>query len=109
MLIVALQKDVIKVEVKRSRYRPGVARRLGRGIALFFHDRSTRKEVSGQQHGPAALTPGKEPVPTLKETGWAPGAVWMGGKSPPHRDSIPDRPASSQSLYRLSYRAHRRV
>ena len=23
-----------------------------------------------------------------------------------HRDSIPDRPALSQSLYRLSYRAH---
>ena len=28
------------------------------------------------------------------------------GKSRPHRDSIPDRPARSQSLYRLSYRAH---
>ena len=24
----------------------------------------------------------------------------------PHRDSIPDRPARSQSLYRLSYPAH---
>ena len=29
----------------------------------------------------------------------------MGGKSRPHRDSNPDRPARSQSLYRLSYRA----
>ena len=28
------------------------------------------------------------------------------GKSHPHRDSIPDLPACSQSLYRLSYRAH---
>ena len=28
------------------------------------------------------------------------------GKSRPHRDSIPDRPARSQSLYRLSYTAH---
>ena len=27
------------------------------------------------------------------------------GKSRPHRDSIPDRPARSQSLYRLSYPA----
>ena len=35
-----------------------------------------------------------------------PGPVWMGGKSRPHRDSIPDRPARSQSLYRLSYPAH---
>ena len=29
----------------------------------------------------------------------------MGGKSRPHRDSIPDRPARGQSLYRLSYPA----
>ena len=28
---------------------------------------------------------------------------WVGGKSRPHRDSIPDRPARSPSLYRLSY------
>jgi hypothetical protein len=27
-------------------------------------------------------------------------------KSQPHRDSVPDRPARSQSLYRLSYSAH---
>ena len=31
-----------------------------------------------------------------------PGPVWTGRKSRPHRDSIPDRPARSQSLYRLS-------
>jgi len=30
----------------------------------------------------------------------------MGGKSRPHRNSISDRPARSQSLYQLSYRAH---
>ena len=34
------------------------------------------------------------------------GPVWAGGKSHPHWDSIPDRPARSQSLYRLSYTAH---
>jgi len=28
----------------------------------------------------------------------------MGGKSRPHQNSIPDRPARRQSLYRLSYR-----
>ena len=49
---------------------------------------------------------GKKPVPILQEAGWAPGPVWTGEKSRPHRDSIPDRPARSQSLYRLSYRAH---
>ena len=52
------------------------------------------------------LTPGKDPVPILQQTGWASGPVWTGGKSRPHRDSIPDRPASSQSIYRLSYLAH---
>ena len=52
------------------------------------------------------FTPGKDTVPILQETGWAPGPVWTGGKSRPHRDSISDRPACSQSLYRLSYSAH---
>jgi hypothetical protein len=51
------------------------------------------------------FTPGKDPVPILQEAGWAPGPVWTGGKSRPHRDSILDRPARNQSLYRLSYPA----
>jgi len=49
---------------------------------------------------------GKDPVPILQEAGWAPGSVWTGGKSGPRRDSILDRPARSQSLYRLSYPVH---
>jgi len=44
------------------------------------------------------FTPGKDPVPILQEAEWAPGPVWTGGKSRPHRDSIPDGPARSQSL-----------
>ena len=52
------------------------------------------------------FTPGKDPVPILQEARWAPGPVWTGEKSRPHRDSIPDRPAPSQSLYWLSYPAH---
>ena len=52
------------------------------------------------------FTPGKEPVPILQEAGWVPGPFWTGGKSLPHLDSIPDRPARSQSLYRLSNPAH---
>ena len=62
--------------------------------------------VSGQQHASAALYPRKDPVPILQEAGWPPGPVWKGGKSRPQRDSILDRPARSQSLYRLSYPAH---
>ena len=59
--------------------------------------------LGGQPHAPAASTPGKDPVPIVQEAGWAPGPVWTGGKSRPPRDSILDRPARSQSLYRLSY------
>ena len=51
------------------------------------------------------FTPGKDPVPIVQEAGWTPGSVWTGGKSGLHRDSIPDRPARSQSLYGLSYPA----
>ena len=52
------------------------------------------------------FTPRKDPVPILQEAGWASGPVWTGGKSRPHWDSIPHRPARSQSLYRLIYPAH---
>jgi len=31
------------IKVKFSRYRFGVAQRLGKGIALLFHDRGSRK------------------------------------------------------------------
>jgi len=51
------------------------------------------------------LPPGEDPVPILQEAGWAPGPVWTGGESLPHRDSIPDRPAPNQSVYQLSYPA----
>jgi len=41
------------------------------------------------------FTLGKDPVLILQEAGLAPGPVWTGGKSRPHRDSIPDRPSHS--------------
>ena len=40
-------------------------------------------EWSAARHG-RTLTP----VPILQEAGWAPGPVWRGGASRPHRDSI---------------------
>ena len=52
------------------------------------------------------FTPGKDPVAIVQEAGWAPGPVWTGGKSRPIGIRSPDRPARSQSLYRLSYPAH---
>ena len=89
--------------LKWSRYRPGVVQRVGRGIALPFHDRGTRRGWVVSSTPRSYFTPGKDPVPILQEAGWAPGPVWTDGKSRHHRDSIPNRPARSQSLYRLSY------
>ena len=43
------------------------------------------------------FTPGKDLVPIVQEAGWAPGPVWMGRKARPHRDSILEFPARSQS------------
>jgi hypothetical protein len=97
---------VSKGKVKWSRYRPGMAQRVGRGIALLFHDRGTRRGWVVSSMAQPHFTPGKDPVPILQGTGWAPGPVWTGGKSRPHPDSVPDRPACSQSLYQLSYPAH---
>jgi hypothetical protein len=93
-------------KVKRSRYRPGVTQSVGRGIALLFHDRGTRRGWVVSSTPRPHFIAGKDPVPIVQEAGWALGPVWTDGKSRPLRDSIPDRPARSQSLYRLSYRAH---
>ena len=35
--------NIIINKGKESRYRPGVAQRVGTGIALLFHDRGTRR------------------------------------------------------------------
>jgi hypothetical protein len=63
--------------------------------------------VSGQQHAPASLYPGKDLVPIVQEAGWSPGPVWTGAENlAPTGIRIPDFPARSQSLCRLSYPAH---
>jgi len=83
-------------KAKFSRYRPAVAPRVGRGIALLVHDdRGTRRGWVVSSTPRPHVTPGKDPVPILQEAGWVPGPVWTGGKFRPHRDSIPDRPARS--------------
>ena len=54
--------------------------------------------------------PGTDPVPIVQEAGWAPGPVWTGAEHlVPTGIGSPDRPACSQSLYRLRYPAHRRT
>ena len=46
-----------------------MAQRMGRVIALLFHDRSTRRRVSGQQDAQAALYPRERPSTNCKG-GW---------------------------------------
>ena len=83
------------------------AQRVSRGIALPFHDHGTRRGWGVSVTPWPLFTPGKDPVPILQEAGWASGPVWTGVENLAlHRDSIPDRPARSQSLYRLRYPAH---
>ena len=77
------------------RYRPDVAQRVGRGIALVFHDRGTRRGWVISSTPRPHFTPGKDSVPILQNVVWASGLVWTGRKSRPHRDSIPDHPAHS--------------
>ena len=67
--------------VKWSRYRHGVAQRVGRGIALLFHDRGTRRVWVVSSTPRPHFTPGKDPVPILQEAGWAPGPVWRGAEN----------------------------
>jgi len=80
-----------KVQVKCSRYRPGVAQMVGRGVALLFHDRGTRRWWVVSSTPRPNFTPGKDSIPILQEAGWAPGPFWTGVISRPHRVSIPDR------------------
>jgi len=90
-----LRKPSLVLMVKWSRYRPGVAQRVGRAIALLFHDCGTTRGWVVSSTPRPHFTPGKDPVPILQEAGWVPGPVWTDGKSRPHRDSIPDRPFRS--------------
>ena len=50
------------------------------------------------------FTPGKDPVAIVQETGWVRGPVWTGaGNLAPTGIRSSNRPARSESLYRLSY------
>ena len=58
--------------------------------------------VRGQRHAPAALYPGKDPLLNVEEAGWAPWPVWTGAENIATTGiRAPDRPARSQSLYRI--------
>ena len=72
-----------------------MTQRVGRSIAVLFHDRGTRRGRVVSSTPRPKFTPGKDTVPTVQEAGWTTGPVWTGGKSRPNRDFIPDGPAPS--------------
>ena len=78
-----------------------------RGIALLFHDHGTERGWDVSVTPRPLFTPRKDPVPIVQEAGWALGPLWTGAENlAPTRIRFPDRPARTQSLYRLSYLAH---
>ena len=59
-------RHVPNIKVKWSRYWPSVAQRVGRGIALFFHDRGIRRGWVVSSTPRPHFTPGKDQVPVLQ-------------------------------------------
>jgi len=66
----------IYIKVKWSRYGPGVAQSVGRGIALLFRDHGNRRGWVVSSTPRPHFAHRKDPVPILQEAGWAPGSVW---------------------------------
>jgi len=79
---------------------------VGRGIALLFHDRGTRRGWVVSSTPRRTLSPGKTRYPFYRRLDGPQGRSGRAENLVSTGDSIPDRPARSQSLYRLSYRAH---
>jgi hypothetical protein len=78
------------------------------GPRVVVYSFLTSVQGGGEWSAPCSgcFTPGKDPVPVVQEAGWAPGPVWMCAENlTPTGIRSPDRPARSQSLYRLSYPA----
>jgi len=83
------------------------AHKGSRGIILLFLDHDTRRWWGVNVTPRSLFTPLERPGTHVQEAGWAPGPVWTGAeKSRPTGNRSPDRPARSQSLYRLRYPAH---
>ena len=93
-------------KVKFSRYRPGVVQRVGRGIALIFHDRGTRRGWVVSSTSRSHFTPGKDPILIVQEAGWVQSRTGRAENLVPTGIRSQTVEPVVQSLYRLSYRAH---
>ena len=94
--------------VKWSCYRPGVAQRVGRGIALLFHDRGTRRGWVVSSTPQLLFTPGKDQIPLYRRLGGPQGRSGRAENVVPTGIWSRTIQPVTQSLYRLSYPAHLR-
>jgi len=83
------------------------AHRGSRGIALLFLDHGTRRGEGSASRPGHSLPPGKTRYPFYRRLDGPQGRSGQVRKiSPPTGIRSPDRPARSQSLYRLRYPTH---
>jgi hypothetical protein len=79
------------------------------GVEVYLYSFSTLALGEGGWSAPrpGRFTPWKDSVPIVQEAGLTSGLVWTCAKNfAPTGIRSPDRPARSQSLYRLRYPAH---
>jgi len=89
---------LVKVKVKFALEEATKAQRRRSGIRVFysFFNLSARWWWVVNATPRLQFTPGKDPVPTVQEAGWASEPVWTGAEiSPPTVIRSPDRPARS--------------
>jgi len=58
-----------------------MAHRGSKGIALLFFDHSTRSGWGVSVTPRPLFTSRKDPIPLVREVGWAPGPVWTGAEN----------------------------
>jgi hypothetical protein len=90
------QPERVFKKLKWSRYRLGVAQRVGRGIALLFHARGTRRGWAFSSTPRPHFTPG-ERSGTHCTIGWVCSRAGLNGRnisSPPGFDHGPSSPSS---------------
>jgi hypothetical protein len=78
-------------------------------MALLFREPRHEKGMGWLAPRPGRFTPHeRDPVPIAQEAGWVPGPVWTAAENLASTGiRSPDRPARSESLYRLRYRGPR--
>jgi len=64
--------------------------------------------VRGQLHAPAALYPGKDPIPIVQDAGWVPGPVWTGAENlaPTGMEEVPAAYSRYKNVRNGKYRQH---